>query len=281
MEIKKIRDCDVFVALKSICIYLKTELWVTLIAAPDVLELQFKLAIAKSKQFEKDIDQLSEIDTDLRWGEKKYSKNGGKRWVIRHEGDFNPWYNGDLKLEDLLYSLSDTADFLSGMDDMKSAEFLHFYEFLDKWGKGDGVLEVDKISAGFPLELFYSGNTLSLHGPVIPNSITLTHNQSTGSGTLLIRIFKLCKKDPTKWIGLSKKALDPMGELDHPLELGLSSVRLSKYFTSIGLKKPLRSLFVGKAKTDLGFNFRIAIPQNEWKEIANKEKLVKYFESFG
>lgn len=136
----------------------------------------------------------------------------------------------------------------------------------------------------YPLELNYSGNTLTISGSAIEKVVTLVHTQSEGSGLLLDSISKICKSKPTAWHKLDKKSLGTsMDFLNKVLSNNLNEAinnptKFSKYLTGIGLKKPIRQLFVAKASTDLKLKFRLAVPNKDWDNlsIGHKKEVVKY-----
>ncbi len=129
MKIQDIIDPTVFVALRRICRYLVDDIWNMDVGTGEI-EAEFRLAKERSKRYEKDIINLSKIDLDLNWGQTKTHKDD-KRWSISQTGDFNPWYKGDLNLEDLLNSLESIIEFLeSGDERIEESEFIHYYKFL-------------------------------------------------------------------------------------------------------------------------------------------------------
>lgn len=130
MQIKDIKKPVVFIALKRICNYLIKKVWSMDLFGGDVIEAEFKLAVAKSKEYESDIQILAKIDTDLNWGQKKTFTNEA-HWTISKIGDFNPWYSGILEIEEFLNSIESVVEFISTGDDLtEDAEFIHYYHFL-------------------------------------------------------------------------------------------------------------------------------------------------------
>lgn len=123
--IKEIRDAEIFLALKNICAYIVNEAWKT---SGDV---DFDYAVAKTKTYSEDVQKLAELDGGLGWGDTKAEVSPGT-WVTRHEGDFNPWYTGQLTLEELLGSLEALAEELYSISPhfMPETEFSHYYDFL-------------------------------------------------------------------------------------------------------------------------------------------------------
>lgn len=132
MQIKDIKDPIVFIALKRICNHLIKNVWSIDLLGGDIIEAEFKLAVAKSKEYRDDIQILAKIDKDLNWGQKK-TFTDEKHWSISKTGDFNPWYNGTLDLEEFINSVKSIAEFINSGDDLvEDAEFIHYYHFLKK-----------------------------------------------------------------------------------------------------------------------------------------------------
>lgn len=140
MQIKNIKEPIVFIALKRVCNYMIDQVWTVDLFGDDIVEAEFKLAIAKSKEFKTDIETLSKLNTDLNWGQKKIVTDK-THWSITNGGDFNPWYNGDLTLENLLDSIEPLIDFeTSDNQEIQSSELEHYYNFLREYcGKNDSL----------------------------------------------------------------------------------------------------------------------------------------------
>ncbi len=127
--IKDIKEPIVFIALKRVCRYLVNEVWSSDLLGNEEVELEYRLAVAKSKRFKDDITLLANIDTELNWGEIKNKTSTG--YTINKSGNFNPWYQGNLTLDDLLSSLEALTE-LSNWD-IHEVEYLHYYNFLKKY----------------------------------------------------------------------------------------------------------------------------------------------------
>lgn len=148
---------------------------------------------------------------------------------------------------------------------------------------------VDKVKAklqkpAYPLELTYSGNRLQIRGYAIQNSVTLIHHQSEGSGLLLEPIFKACKAHPIRWHGLKKTNLmnciqyADLELRDQVTEVLNNPTQFQKYLNRIGLKGPVKKLFIAKTKGGLGIKFRLAVTDEEWNDLPKEEKkIVKRF----
>ena len=132
MQIKNIKNPIVFIALKRICNYLINNVWSMDLLGGDIVEAEFKLAVAKSKEYESDIESLAKIDKDLNWGQTKIFTDE-KHWSISKTGDFNPWYNGTLEIKEFLNSIESIVEFVNSGDDLaEDAEFIHYCNFLRK-----------------------------------------------------------------------------------------------------------------------------------------------------
>lgn len=130
MLIRECKDAETALALKRICRYLVDIGWHH-DGDDDEWGAELRLAVARSKRHKEAIKILSELDIDLAWGQTK-RHTGEKTYIITGGGDFNPWYDGDLALQELLNSLSDLVDILesSTPTGIIEAEFLHFYRYL-------------------------------------------------------------------------------------------------------------------------------------------------------
>lgn len=130
MLIKDIKEPIVFIALKRISNYLIYNVWPLDLLGDDLVEAEFKLAVVKSKEYKDVIEILAKIDADLNWGQRKAFVDE-KHWSISKVGDFNPWYDGGLSLEDLLNSIESIVDFeTSGDHAIQYSEFQYYYNFL-------------------------------------------------------------------------------------------------------------------------------------------------------
>lgn len=129
----------------------------------------------------------------------------------------------------------------------------------------------------YPIELSYSGNYLVLSGSVFEGAITLIKTQANSNGLLFELIFKVCKQYPTKRQTITKERIKSIDYNKFTNINSLDLYKFSKYLSGIGLKNPLRSLFIGKVDSH-SINFRIAVPVDEWKKLSqsSKENLVKY-----
>jgi len=126
-------DPIVFIALKRICGHLVDEVWKTSVGSGEVAA-EFELAKERTKRYKEDVIKLSKVDTNLNWGQiKKQTKND--KYIISKEEDFNPWYKGELTLEEFLDSLKLIVDFLGSTNRyIQEAEFIHYYHFLKNGG---------------------------------------------------------------------------------------------------------------------------------------------------
>lgn len=134
MKIKEIKDPIVFVALKRVARYLVNEVWQTDLGTGEI-EAEFKLAKEKSKRYKEDVINLSQLDLDLNWGQKK-TVTDPKSWYISTTGDFNPWYDGETSLDNLLDSIESVVEFEETVDNyIQHAEFIHYFNFLNDYLK--------------------------------------------------------------------------------------------------------------------------------------------------
>lgn len=144
MKIKDIKNPTVFIALKRICSYLVDTTWCTSLGAGEI-EAEFELAKERSKRYKNDVIQLSELDTNLNWGQTK-TRKGDKYFHISKTGNFNPWYRGELTLEALLESLESIVEFMDTCDDcIADVEFIHYFHYL----KQEKESITDNISYSF------------------------------------------------------------------------------------------------------------------------------------
>lgn len=129
-KIENFTDPQIFFALRKISLFLLEE-WETWFMSDDITEAEYNLAIVKSKTYKDEIVKLSKLDSDLCWGEEKI-KTGDKKWHTVSTGDFNPWYQGELQLADLLNSIEDLIEFTDYSTKPDNAsEFVHYYYFLN------------------------------------------------------------------------------------------------------------------------------------------------------
>lgn len=143
----------------------------------------------------------------------------------------------------------------------------------------DNIIEPKRLP--YALELVYSGTRLLIKGFIIQTQITLVSHQSKSSGLLLDPIFKACKAQPTRWHKLTKHEIksrmkyEKQSEVDAMLK---NSLQFRKYLSNVGLKDPIKKLFVAGAQTDFGIKFRLAIPSEEWDSLSviNQAEVVKY-----
>lgn len=126
IAIKDIKEPLVFIALKRTCKYLVNNAWESDLLGNEEGELEYKLAITKSKRFKLDVELLANIDTDLDWGQKKTKTPTG--YMISGGGNFNPWYQGKLTLDELLDSFEAIEEILNW--DIHDVEFSHYLDFL-------------------------------------------------------------------------------------------------------------------------------------------------------
>jgi uncharacterized protein (TIGR02391 family) len=148
IAIKNISEPIIFIALKRICKYLVNNAWETVLLGNEEGELEYKLALAKTKKYKSDIELLANIDTDFNWGEKKIKTPTG--YIITKDGDFNPWYKGKLTLDELLDSLKEFADILDN-DYIDDVEFIHYFNFLkDYLAEKNNSNEIDFWSLVHP-----------------------------------------------------------------------------------------------------------------------------------
>lgn len=125
MLISEIKDQEIFIALKRICSFIAEEPWRT------SGDTDYNYAVTKSKEYKRDIEILADIDLETGWGQIRHKTKGGKI-VSKHVGDLNPWYEGDLLLEDLLSSLEPIYEnyLMSSPNYLPEIEFMHYYDFL-------------------------------------------------------------------------------------------------------------------------------------------------------
>lgn len=130
MFIKDIKDLEPVFALKRLCIYLVQTGW-NHVLDNDEVGAELNLAVARSKRYEDDIKILAKLDSDLDWGHTKH-KTSEHGFYTTGGGDFNPWYTGSLKLEELLDSVAELVEFLEGITppSMDDAEFIHYKHYL-------------------------------------------------------------------------------------------------------------------------------------------------------
>lgn len=205
--LKEYKDPEIFLALNKMCEYLVNEAWHISVLGSGETEAEFNLALSRSKRYEREINILALIDFDLAWGQiKRKTKDG--LWVTSGEHDFNPWYEGDLRLDQLLNSLEDFADLISSQHPryLKESEFLHYYDYLS--GK------LIKRNAS-PVSI----QTSNLH-PLLQEHCLRLFNGGHYSDTILTAykvIFNEIKRISSIWDLDGKKLVEKAFSLENPL----------------------------------------------------------------
>lgn len=125
MLICEIKDPEIFIALKRLCEFLVNDAWQT--SGDD----EYDYFVKKTKQYERDVEILASIDLDVGWGQIHYKTQSGIK-IGKKIGDLNPWYEGDLELEELLLSIEPFYELETSVADLPllEVEFTHYYEFL-------------------------------------------------------------------------------------------------------------------------------------------------------
>ncbi len=125
MLICEIKDPEIFIALKRLCQFLVNDAWQT--SGDD----EYDYLMGKTKQYGRDVEILAGIDLDVGWGQIYYKTQSGIK-IGKKVGDLNPWYEGDLKLEELLSSIEPFYELETSVVDLPllEVEFTHYYEFL-------------------------------------------------------------------------------------------------------------------------------------------------------
>jgi len=125
MQISSIKDPEIFIALKRMSEFIIDIPWRT------YGDTDYDYAVAKSKEYTKDIEMLANMDIETAWGHIRYKTQHGLK-VSKYAGDLNPWYEGDLSLESLLSSLELIYANYSIVDPvyLNELEFVHYFEFL-------------------------------------------------------------------------------------------------------------------------------------------------------
>lgn len=137
MKIREIKDPMVFKALKRVCFYIANNVWTICLTGSSVGEAEYAYAVAKSKEYEKDIEILAKLDDELEWGHKKHA-TGKNTYHITGGGEFNPWYNGDLTLSQLLDTIEPIVELETTSNlEMMYCELNHYFEFLKKFNGED------------------------------------------------------------------------------------------------------------------------------------------------
>jgi len=123
--IANLKDVEVFVALKRMCRYLVDEAWNT------SADAEYDFAISKTKEHEQDIKMLAEVDEGVAYGQMK-RKNKEGLWINKDAGELNPWYEGELTLDDFLTSVEHLVELIDSTTPkyMPEAEFVHYYNYL-------------------------------------------------------------------------------------------------------------------------------------------------------
>jgi len=134
MENKKlntITDPDIFLALKKMCQYIVNVAWNTSTIGVDEYEIEFNLAIARTKHYEQDIRNLAGIDEELDWGEVTLKALDDNR-IYKNKPWVNPWYNGVLTIVDLLNSFESLVEQIDSATPqyLPETEFMHYYYFV-------------------------------------------------------------------------------------------------------------------------------------------------------
>lgn len=124
-QISEIKDSEVFLALKRICSYLVNEAWNT------SGDPEYDFAVSKTKEYSLDVKMLAEIDEESAYGEMTRKTKDGLL-ITKKAGDLNPWYEGDLALNDLLNSIEHLVEVIDSQvqKNIQETEFLHYYYYL-------------------------------------------------------------------------------------------------------------------------------------------------------
>lgn len=132
IPIKDLKEKEIFWLLKNFAISIN-EIWGSGFSyGSDEVDAEYKLAVARSRRLKDEIDEFINLDLELGWGCSRTVENGTT--YIRKTGDFNPWYQGDLTLNELVDSLEPMYLFHFGIVDAEDFEikFIHFYEQVQK-----------------------------------------------------------------------------------------------------------------------------------------------------
>jgi len=174
VKICEINDNEVILAISRLAKFTRDVCW-KMDFMGGIIEAEYKLAIARSKIIEEDINLLASIDLELMWGEKKEKREDGT--YITTGSGHNPWYGGQLTLEDFLKALEGLYDFwFTIVRNPGEEEFMHFYNFLtEKEREAPSIYDLFK--------------SRSLHKSVISASEKLFFGRHYSQA-----IFEACKK---------------------------------------------------------------------------------------
>jgi uncharacterized protein (TIGR02391 family) len=124
-DIADFTDSEIFLALKRICKYLVDVAWHT------SGDAEYDFAVSKTHEYATDVKMLAEIDEDSTYGVMEYKTKGGIR-VGKSIGPINPWYEGELKLSDLLTSVEPLVGLTDSLTQksIQETELVHYYNYL-------------------------------------------------------------------------------------------------------------------------------------------------------
>lgn len=135
LPIKEIRKKEVFWLLRELSKTVKKAWDLRISIFDNETDAEYQLAIAKSHRIEDEIEELSEIDLELNWGCERMHGSQKGTYITKKTGDFNPWYEGKLTLDELLQALSDLYSFSLGPvePDIHEMELVYYYQELEKY----------------------------------------------------------------------------------------------------------------------------------------------------
>lgn len=130
----------------------------------------------------------------------------------------------------------------------------------------------------YALRLCLRNDRLYITGTALHNGeVTLQKIRKSKSSLLLELTIKACANKPTEFRSVTKNLLSyKSGYSPKEFQEAVEDIsRFKQYISNIGLKEALKECFYGNANSDLGYKFRTAVSESEWKSLSqNKQKAI-------
>lgn len=131
--IRDIKTKETFWHLRELAIAVRDVWGYDLYSSNAESNAEYDLAVAKSHRIEDELNELEMIDLELNPGRKKIEFKKGLS-IMTETGYSNPWYNGDLTIDELLQALLDLYMSWLGVEPMDEPEikFIYHYQEIEK-----------------------------------------------------------------------------------------------------------------------------------------------------
>lgn len=140
--------------------------------------------------------------------------------------------------------------------------------------KGSPVDNGKDLDKQFSFELCLKGDRLIIKGKIIKGENLCLTKVTRGSGILIDPILKVCRNKPGVFKLITESDISSKFSMgDSILAKAISNIpQFKKYLSGIGFKRELKSLFYANSPGGLGFKFRTAIPEDEWRDMSKSRK---------